>query len=145
MGDEVSDFATKIGVTDLKAIFDYSEFHSLFKRRNYFLLGKDKFLIVKVSRNKRRPFYGLGKPFFDLFNRLTEKGGNYFFVALVSDRSGWVLSKTDILNQIASGSLSYSASQAQYKINYYNLKDHHSFTSIEGFLHKVGHITSEST
>jgi len=145
MGDEVLEFAKQIGATDLKSVFDYSEFHGLFKRRNYFLLDGDKFLIVKISRSKLRPFYGLGKPFFDLFNKLTEKTGDYFFVALVSNRSGWVLSKRDILSQISSGSLSCSENQAQYKFNNYNLKDHHSFTSIDGFLKKVGHITRQST
>jgi hypothetical protein len=137
MGDEVLDFANQIGATDLKTVLDYSEFHGLFKRRNYFLLDKDKFLIVKISRSKIRTFWGLGKKFFDLFNTLTEKGGNYFFVALVSDESGWVVSKKEILSQISDGSLSYSENQVQYKINDYNLKDHYGFTSIEGFLSKV--------
>lgn len=138
MGDEVLDFANEIGATDLKTVFDYSEFHGLFKRRNYFLLDKDKFLIVKISRSKIRPFWGLGKKFFDLFNTLTEKGRNYFFVALVSNKSGWVLSKREILSQISDRSLSYSENQEQYKINNYNLKDHHGFTSTEGFLKKIG-------
>jgi len=138
MGNEILDFANQIGATDLKTVFDYSEFHGLFKRRNYFLLDKDKFLIVKISRNKIRPFWGLGKNFLELFNTLTEKGGHYFFVALVSNKSGWVLSKKEILNQISDGSLSYSENQAQYKINNYNLKDHHGFTSIEGFWEKIG-------
>ena len=138
MGNEVLDFANQIGATDLKTVFDYSEFHGLFKRRNYFLLDKDKFLIVKISRNKIRPFWGLGKKFLELFNKKKKKGGNYFFVALVSDKSGWVLSKREILSQISDGSLSYSENSAQYKINNYNLKDHHGFTSIEGFLKKIG-------
>jgi hypothetical protein len=136
--DEVVEFAKAVGATDLKAVFDYSEFHGLFRRRNYFLFGTDKFLIVKVSRSKIRPFYGLGKPFFDLFNRLTDKAGDYHFVALVSNKSGWVLSKSQILNQIAAGRLSYSDAQGQYKINNYNLKGDDSFSSIEGFLRKIG-------
>ncbi len=138
MADEVLSFAGKIGATDLKSVFDYSEFHGLFKRRNYFLIDKDKFLIVKISRSKIRPFWGLGKKFFDLFNTLTEQGGDYFFVALISNASGWVLSKKDILGQISNGSISYSDNQAQYKINNYNLKDHYGFTSVDGFLKKIG-------
>ena len=138
MADEVIEFAKQIGATDLKSVFDYSKFHGLFKRRNYFLINKDKYLIVKISRSKIRPFYGLGKKFFDLFNKLTDKSGNYYFVALVSKKSGWVLSKNQILNQISDGSLSYSEQQEQYKINNYNLKDHNSFTSIEGFMIKIG-------
>ena len=38
MGDEVFEFAKEIGATDLKAKLDYSKFHGLFKRRDYFLL-----------------------------------------------------------------------------------------------------------
>lgn len=30
MGDEVLAFASQIGATDLKTVFDYSEFHGLF-------------------------------------------------------------------------------------------------------------------
>jgi hypothetical protein len=143
MGNEILEFAREIGATDLKEVFDYSEFHSLFKRPNYFLLGNDMFLIIKISRNKVRPFYGLGKAFLDFFNQLTEKSGNYFFVALASDRNGWILSKKEILDKISDGSLSYSEDQAQYKINNYNLKNHHSFASIEDFLKKVGHTTNK--
>ncbi len=138
MGNEVVEFAMAIGATDLKTKLDYSKLHGLFKRRNYFLLDKNKFLIVKISRSKIRPFWGLGKQFFDFFNSITEGSGNYFFVALVSNKSGWVLSKKEILSQISDGSLSYSENQAQYKINNYNLRDHHGFTSIEGFLDKIG-------
>jgi len=138
MGNEVVEFAEEVGAIDLKAKLDYSEYHGLFKRRNYFLLDDNKFLTVKISRSKIRPFWGLGKKFFDFFNMITEESGNYFFVALVSNKSGWVLSKKEILSQISDGSISYSENQAQYKINNYNLKDHNGFTSIEGFLSKIG-------
>ena len=138
MGDEVIEFAEAVGATDLKRLFDYSEFHGMFKKRNYFLIDKNKFLIVKISRNKIRPFYGFGKKFFDLFNTLTEKSGLYYFVALDSNKSGWVLSKHQILNHLSNGLLSYSAQQEQYKINDYNLKHQDSFTSVEGFFKKIG-------
>jgi hypothetical protein len=36
MGDEVAEFAKLVGAVDLKELFDYSEYHGLFKRRNYF-------------------------------------------------------------------------------------------------------------
>jgi len=138
MGDEVVEFAKGVGAIDLKAKLDYSKYHGLFKRRNYFLLNDNKFLIVKISRSKIRPFWGLGKKFFDFFNSITEESGNYFFVALVSNKSGWVISKKKILSQISDGSISYSENQTQYKINKYNLKDCYGFTSIEGFLSKIG-------
>jgi hypothetical protein len=138
MGDEVLEFANEIGATDLKSVFDYSEFQGLFKRRNYFLLNQDTFLIVKISRSKIGLFWGLGKKFIDLFNRLTEKQGNYFFVALESNKSGWIISKREILSQISNCSLSYSEQHGQYKINPYNLKDENAFESIQGFLTKTG-------
>ena len=138
MGDEVVEFAKGVGAIDLKAKLDCSEYHGLLKRRNYFLLNDNKFLIVKISRSKIRPFWGLGKKFFDFFNSITEESGNYFFVALVSNKSGWVISKKKILSQISDGSISYSENQTQYKINKYNLKDCYGFTSIEGFLSKIG-------
>lgn len=138
MGNEVLEFANKIGATDLKNVLYDTEFRSLFKRPNYFLLDKNKYLVVKISRSEIRPFWGLGKNFFDLFNMLTEKDGNYYFVALISNKSGWVISKKEILSQISDESLSYSENQKQYKINNYNLKDHQSFTSVENFFKKIG-------
>jgi len=63
MNDEVLSFAKGIGATDLKTAPNNSEYSGLFKRRNYFLLDKNKFLIIKISRNKIRPFYGFGKSF----------------------------------------------------------------------------------
>jgi hypothetical protein len=136
MSDEVMEFANALGATDLKSVFDYSAFHGLFKRRNYFLLKPKTFLIVKISR-KDNAFWGLGRKFIDLFNMLTEKNGNYYFVALESNRSGWVLSKSEILNRISNGSLSYSTNQEQYKINMCNLKDENGFYSVQGFLKKI--------
>ena len=139
MGNEVTEFAKSIGAVDLKEVFDYSEYHGLFRQRNYFLLSDSKFLIIKISRNKIRPFFGFRKEmFFDLFNALTEKIGTYYFVALASNKSGWVLSKSQILNQISNHSLSFSDEQGQYKFNNYNLKDQDGFSSPEGFLKKIG-------
>jgi hypothetical protein len=138
MSVEVTKFAQSVGAVDLKQLFDYSEYHGLFQQRNYFMVGNDKFLIIKISRSKIRPFYGLGKKFYDLFNNLTKKAGTYYFVALASSESGWVLSKNQLMNQISNGSLSFSEEQGQYKINNYNLKDQDSFTSAQGFLKKIG-------
>jgi hypothetical protein len=101
-------------------------------------LGKDKFLIIKISRNKVRPFFGFGKKFCDLFNAFTKGTGTYYFVALASNRSGGVLSKSQIPGQISNGSLSFSEEQEQYKFNNYNLKDQDSFFSTNGFLKRVG-------
>ncbi|OQB75902.1 MAG: hypothetical protein BWX92_02318 [Deltaproteobacteria bacterium ADurb.Bin135] len=141
MGDEILEFAEAAGATDLKQLFDYSEFHGLFKRRNYFLLDKNTFLIIGISRSKIRPFFGLRKGIFELFNKLTEKTGTYYYIALASNKSGWVLPKTQIINQISKGLISYSAGQNSYKINDYNLKDQYGFTSMEGFRQRIGVAT----
>jgi hypothetical protein len=144
MSDEVLTFAKAIGAKDLKETFSKSEFRSLFKRRNYFLVGNNTFLVVKISRNKIHPFYGFGKAFFDLFNMLTEKNGNYYFVGLTSEKSGWVLSKKQILNMKKNNSLSASSDGKEFKINYYNLKDQDSFLSVNSFLKKIGISSQDS-
>jgi hypothetical protein len=137
MENEVLHFADSIGADDLSERVKGTEFRGLFRRRNYFTLKENNFLIVKISKNKIRPFWGVGKKFIDFFNTITEKGGNYFIVALVSNRSGWVFSKREINSYIDDGSWSYSEKQEQYKINNYNLKDKNGFASIEAFLKKI--------
>lgn len=137
MADEVLEFAEAVGATDLKRLLDYSEFHGLFKRRNYFRLNQKTFLIVGISRSER-PFFGLRKDIFDLFNKLTEESGNYYYVALVSNKAGWVLPKSQIMNQISNGSISYSEGQKSYKINNYNLKDQNGFASLDDFRRRIG-------
>ena len=79
MGNDVLEFANEICATDLKSVLVGSEFDGLFKRRNYFLLDKDKFLVIKISRIKGNPFWGFGGTFFDLFNKLTNESGNYYW------------------------------------------------------------------
>ena len=135
--NEVVEFAEAIGAKDLKEIFSSSEFRGIFKRRNYFLIGTEQYLIIKVSRSKK-PFWGIGKDFIELFNTLTEKSGNYFLVALVSNTSGWVLSKRELLSSIANESLSYAERGNQYKLNFHNLKDNQSFHSPKRFLKIIG-------
>jgi len=71
------------------------------------------------------------------FLKLTEKSGQYYFVALESNKAGWVLSKYLIMNMIANKSLSASEDQRGSKINNYNLKDQDYFTSIDAFLSKI--------
>jgi hypothetical protein len=138
MENEVLQFAGGIGADDLSERVRGSEFRGLFRRRNYFYLPDNNFLIVKISKNKIRPFWGVGKKFIEFFNTITEKGGNYFIVALVSSRSGWVFSKREINSYIEDGSWSYSEKQGQYKINNYNLKDKNGFASSDAFLKKIG-------
>jgi len=137
MENEVLQFAGSVGSADLSERVRGTEFRGLFRRRNYFYLPDNNFLIVKISKNKIRPFWGVGKKFIDLFNVFTENHGNYFIVALVSSRSGWVFSKREINSYIKDGSWSYSEKQGQYKINNYNLKDKNGFASTDAFLKKI--------
>jgi hypothetical protein len=137
MKNEVLQFADSIGAVDLSQKLKETEYRVLFKRRNYFYLKDNNYLIIKVSKNKIRPFWGVGKKFIELFDTLTMDGGNYFVVTLVSNRSGWVFSKREINSYIQDGSLSYSEKQEQYKINNYNLKDKNGFASAEAFLAKI--------
>ena len=129
MKSEVLQFAESIGASDLSQKLRETEYRVLFKRRNYFYLKGNNFLIIKISKNKIRPFWGVGKKFLDLFDILTQDGGNYFVVTLVSNRSGWVLSKRELNSLIEDGSLSYSEKQEEYKINNYNLKDKNGFAA----------------
>lgn len=138
MDNEVLEFAKGIGARDLHAELGNTKLREVFKRPNYFLVDDDKFLIVKISRNKIKPFFGVGKQFIDAFNRFTENNGkNYYFVGLLSNKSGWVLSKHQIMSQISNGSVSHSERENQYKINSHNLKDADFFTTIEDFLRRI--------
>ena len=114
------------------------EYRGLFKRRNYFSLKNNTFLILKLSKNKIRPFWGLGKQFVEVFNLLTEDQGTYHLVLLVSNKSGWTFSKKEINGYIQDGSWSFSEKQGEYKINDYNLKDANNFFSTDHFLKKIG-------
>jgi hypothetical protein len=137
IGNEVLEFSESIGAVDmskvLKETFGASR---LFKRRNYFVLNGDRFFIIKISRTER-PFWGLGKRFIDFFNDLTKENGIFYFVALVSNKSGWVFSKNEVNSYIEDKSWSFSVKTREYKINDYNLKDNNNFTSINTFLEKI--------
>ena len=134
---KVLQFAQAIGALDLSQKFRGTKYGMLFKRRNYFLSKENNFLIIKTSNNKIRPFWGVGKKFIEFFNMITEDHGNFFIVALVSNRSGWVFSKREINSYIEDSSWSYSEKQQQYKINNYNLKDKNGFTSVDRFFAKI--------
>ena len=138
MSNEVLEFANKIGATDLKESIEGAGYRSFFKRRNYFLLNDGIFLVLKISRNNIRPFWAFGQKFFELFNKLTRNKGNYYFVALESNKAGWFFSKKEILDSISDSSLSYSANQKKYIINDYNLHHQKKFTSAKDFLNMIG-------
>ncbi len=140
MINEVVEFAEKIGATDLKAKLDYSEYHKLLKRHNYFSWDNDKFLIIKISKIKPNPFWGFGKKYFNGLQSISKGSkGKLFLVVLVSNISGWVLPEKDILSQISDESLSYSESN-EYKIHKHNLKDCYRFVKIEDFMSLMSRI-----
>ncbi|WP_157469981.1 hypothetical protein [Desulfobulbus elongatus] len=101
-------------------------------------------MIIKISRNKKQPFFGFGKQFFELFNILTENNGTYYFVGLETKQSGYVLSKPQLHNMIFNESLSCSKDGKEFKINYYNLKDNDHFLSPRYFLKKIEADHTES-
>ena len=138
--DEVSSFATKLGAQDLKSRQD-PRLNGVLRRRNYFVLGKDTYLIVKVSRIEK-PFFGLGKQYVLKFNELTEECGTYYFVGLDSHNTGWLVSKTSLLQDIDNGSISCSTGASrEYKINRYNLKSQQRFVSIGDCRAKIDNVT----
>lgn len=139
MSNEVIEFGESIGATDLSMKIRDKEYQWMFKRRNYFQLTNNTYLIIKISKNKIRPFWGVGKQFIEFFNMITATTRSYWLVLLVSNKSGWVFGKSEINSYIEDGSWSYSEKQKQYKINIYNLKDQNSFTSSEALLRKLGY------
>ncbi|MBN2337653.1 MAG: hypothetical protein JXP48_03855 [Acidobacteria bacterium] len=137
MGNEVLEFAAAIGARDLKSCLEGTKLQGLFRGRNYFLLDKSTYLIVKTSPGGKEEFWGLGKDFVGVFDLLTRKEGNYFFVALASNRSGWVLSRRQLAAMIADGSLGFSEDHLEYRLESPNLKDSDRFESIAAFLGKI--------
>ena len=142
MNNEVLEFAEAIGAQDLKRIFDSTEFRKLFKRRNYFLLDNDKYLMVKISRSTLKVLWGFGVKYLDFFKNLTYKSGSFYIVTLISNTSGWIWPKKEILSLISDGTLSYSETQREYKINKNNIdgKEHLWFSSIDEFLNLINII-----
>jgi len=128
MDKEVREFVESIGAHEPRegdAV--YARFRQFFKRLNYFFLN-DCLIIVKVSRTEK-PFWGVGKKYIDLLNKLSSP---YYLVLLTSGRDGWVFDKHDILHNIDMGYWKLSSKDENYKINP-PLKDRNSFTSPKRF------------
>ena len=130
MDKEIQEFTQAIGAVAPKpGSENYSTFKSIFKRSNYFLLG-NKFLMVKISRTEK-PFWGIGKDLIDLLNNF-----DYFLVVLVSDREGWVFSKTEVNSNIKNKKWNLREADNNYKINP-PMPDRNSFSSPDNFLKKA--------
>ena len=137
MGKEVLEFAAAIGARDLKSCLEGTRLQGLFKGRNYFLLDKSTYLIVKTGPGAGEARWGLGKDFVGVFDLLTQKAGTYFFVALTSKHSGWVLHRRELADMIADGSLSFSEDHLEYRLTRHDLDDSSRFESIAEFLQKI--------
>ena len=136
---EVTQFAEGIGAIDLRKRLA-GKYRNLFRRPNYFILGVDTYLVVKISRKEPR-WWGVSKKCVDAYNEFTEADGTYYVVSLDSGTSGWVIPKAELTDLIhgrgrADRPLSISTDDV-YKIHTYNLRFPNRFMSVEGFLTKV--------
>lgn len=133
MGDpDIIAFAEMVEATEPSPEDEiYVAFRRIFKRRNYFtLLGQ--LLIVKISRTEK-PFWGIGKDFIDLANKLS----NYYVVLLASPREGWVFSKANVNMNIDSHRWRLREKDNNYKINP-PLPDRNAFAGRVRFYEKLG-------
>jgi len=129
MDKEIQEFTQSIGaVTPQPGTEHYTIFKTIFKRSNYFLLGK-KFIMVKISRSEP-PFWGIGKDFIDLLNNF-----DYLLILLVSNREGWTFSKDEVNSNIRHKKWNLRIADNNYKINW-PMPDRNSFHSPENFLKK---------
>ena len=129
---DITQFVASIGArAPSPASEDYAKWKAIFRRPNYFFFD-NKFMIVKISRSKK-PFWGVGKDFIDLFNSLDD----YLFVLLISPREGGVFTKSEVKTHVKSGRWKLRETDNNYKINH-PLPDGNSFSSPENFLTTVG-------
>lgn len=140
MGDEIKEFAAAIGAVEPNPNDkNYKIFRQVFKRSNYFILD-GKFAIIKISRSAK-PFWGVGKDYIEFLNNT----GNYLLILLVSNREGWVFSKSEINSNIQSDKWRLREADNNYKINP-PLPDKNSFISPVQFMKKIGkevHVTNQ--
>ena len=133
MEREIREFIDSIGASEpSRKEENYDIFRKLFKRSHYFRL-KGKLLIVKISRSKR-PFFGLTKDILDVLDTL--KINNYFLALLVSNKEGWIYSKSEVQSNINNSAWKLRQKDKNYKINPNTLKDDNLFTSPAQFLNK---------
>jgi len=137
--NDIAVFVAAIGAKEPSPSSEnYAKWKAIFKRSNYFILNK-KFTIVKISRSKK-PFWGVGKDFVDLFNSLDD----YYLVLLISSSEGWVFTKSEVNAHIGSKRWKFREADNNYKINY-PLPDGNSFFSPRGCLKRLGLSGSSAT
>ena len=130
--DEIEQFVATIGAKEPASNAEvYEKWKTLFKQPNYFVFN-EKFMIVKISRSKK-PFWGVGKVFIDLFNSLDD----YYLVLLISSESGWVFTKREVNANIQNKRWNLETKGRDYKINY-PLPDRNSFSSKKSFFKILG-------
>ena len=117
------------------------ESHPNFRSRNNFVLKTEDsvvILIVKISRLRPRPWWGVGEKFIKFFNKL--QSVKYFLVLLDSENSGWFYSKEDVIENCKHR---WSFSAPDYKINYGDLPDNNRFASPNKFISKLNELKNE--
>ncbi|MBI3502007.1 MAG: hypothetical protein HY063_09445 [Bacteroidetes bacterium] len=128
MEQEIKTFVTEIGAVELSP-----EAKKFFNRDNYFKFPNTQtLLITKISRSKK-PFYGVDSRVIEVAD---EKCPNYFLILLSSNKSGWIFSKREISLQIKNGFWRVAADK-NHKINYGDLINKYSFSSIKQFFERV--------
>jgi hypothetical protein len=134
-GSEIESFANAIGAQKMSPQPGQEQ---LFRSgRNYLQLPLLK-LVVKISRLKRS-FWGVGVPQIQAL----EEFGPYYLVLLITERSGWALSRAEIKKlRLGPKSACWSRgttghkNENEYKINL-PLPDQNMFQSIEQFLQVI--------
>ncbi len=144
MNHEITEFTQSINAQPIKDLSSQNtlsryescwNFHPNFRNHNYFVLKTEDsviVLIVKISRLRPRPWWGVGKQFIEYFNRF--KTVKYSLVLLDSDKSGWFYKKEDINEDCK---YRWSFSDPDYKINFSDLPCNNRFLSSRTFLSKL--------
>ncbi len=127
---EIDEFTKAIGATAPTAgDAQFFMWKQILKRPNYFRFLKN-LMIVKISRLEK-PFWGVGKPYIDLFN---EHCNDYYLVLLAGDGSGWVFRKAQVNSMVENGTWK-EAKDNNYKMNT-PLPDSYHFHSANDFLNR---------
>jgi hypothetical protein len=88
-------------------------------------------LVVKISRKKEAPFWGLGKSQLDILGRF----GRYYVILLTSPKEGWILSDVEVQQRLRSG-VWHLGGHDEYKVHSHLPEKNH-FNSVEAVCAKL--------
>ncbi len=129
MKTEIQTFVIAIGAVEIS-----DEAKKFYNRPNYFRFPDTQtLLIIKISRTAK-PFFGVDKLVIDDANQKCDK---FYLVLLVSDKAGWIYSKSEVNSNIKNGFWNYREDDRNYKINNSDLDVRNSFSSNKQFLDKL--------